>query len=866
MILLQILWNIIIAPLELIFEIIFGLALRVSHSEVVAIILLSLVVSTLVLPLYMRAEKIETEERNKEKEMSGWVAHIKKHFKGDEKYMMLNAYYRENHYSPVFQLRSSISILLQIPFFMAAYNFLGERAPELFTQKDFFCAPDGFISIGSISINVLPILMTLINLAATFIYTRGLPLRTIIRSLILPLVFLVLLYNSPCSLLIYWTMNNLYSLIKTIIIKNAGIKIQDTESSSGKKEPAVSGKYKKRIDSFFEQETKSVRFILPAVFMAVLTGLMIPLAYLSASPEEFVSASNPQNPLMYLISSLFVSTGFFVLWPTVFYCLASRKTKHVMSVIAIGGAVFSAFNYLFGANTGTINTVLVFDRAPVHTVLQKVISIFIFLFVVAACSFLYRFRKTVSIVFIAAILTTVTIAVINAKKVNDAYRSIISHIDDFREEEAPRITLSANGKNVMVIMLDRGVSGLIPYVFHEFPEIKEQFDGFTDYPNSVSFGLKTLTASSALFGGYEYTPERMDARADVSLKTKHDESLKVLPRLFSDQGYHSTLMDLPYPGWTWIGDYSSFDDIENCDSYHAVDYFSNNTEWNNNIENRRNRNLFMYSVFRCVPMCLQEFIYDQGEYLAAVHYSEDIQDILQPYRVLENLSNMTHIDHECSGCLFLFNNETTHDVAVFKNYDPREVYSAGENYEGYYISDGNREVYLEEWLQVATYGSTVAALRELGNYFDYLRECGVYDNTRIIIVSDHGIDIDLSEELNSEDFSAENFNCMFLVKDFGSSGFRTDYTFMTNADVPAVATKGIIDNPVNPYTGKPVNSDLKNEDIYVGYSLTFDEKLWNPDRNKGNTFYYDENYNWYKVINKDIFVKENWVKTDKPGL
>ena len=301
MILLQILWNIIIAPLELIFEIIFGLALRVSHSEVVAIILLSLVVSTLVLPLYMRAEKIETEERNKEKEMSGWVAHIKKHFKGDEKYMMLNAYYRENHYSPVFQLRSSISILLQIPFFMAAYNFLGERAPELFTQKDFFCAPDGFISIGSISINVLPILMTLINLAATFIYTRGLPLRTIIRSLILPLVFLALLYNSPCSLLIYWTMNNLYSLIKTIIIKNAGIKIQDTESSSGKKEPAVSGKYKKRIDSFFEQETKSARFILPAVFMAVLTGLMIPLAYLSASPEEFVSASNPQNPLMYLL-------------------------------------------------------------------------------------------------------------------------------------------------------------------------------------------------------------------------------------------------------------------------------------------------------------------------------------------------------------------------------------------------------------------------------------------------------------------------------------------------------------------------------------------------------------------------------------
>ena len=227
---------------------------------------------------------------------------------------------------------------------------------------------------------------------------------------------------------------------------------------------------------------------------------------------------------------------------------------------------------------------------------------------------------------------------------------------------------------------------------------------------------------------------------------------------------------------------------------------------------------------------------------------------------------MTRIDNESSGCLFVFNNETTHDVAVFKNYNPHDAYPSGEELKGFYISDGSNEVYLEDWLQIATYESTVAALRELGNYFYYLRKCAVYDNTRIIIVSDHGIDIDLSEELNSEDFSAEDFNCMFLVKDFDAVGFRTDYAFMTNADVPTVATKGIIDNPVNPYTGKPINSDLKNEDIYVGYSLTFDERLWNPDRNKGNTFYYDGNYNWYKVINKDIFNKDNWVKVDKPDL
>jgi hypothetical protein len=66
MILLNALWNIIIAPLELVFEVIFVFAYKITNSELIAIILLSLVVSTLVLPLYMKAERIEMEEQKKE--------------------------------------------------------------------------------------------------------------------------------------------------------------------------------------------------------------------------------------------------------------------------------------------------------------------------------------------------------------------------------------------------------------------------------------------------------------------------------------------------------------------------------------------------------------------------------------------------------------------------------------------------------------------------------------------------------------------------------------------------------------------------------------------------------------------------------
>ena len=65
MIILEILRNIFLAPLELIFEVIFTIAFNITHSEGLAIIILSLVVSTLVLPLYKRAEAIEQEQRAK---------------------------------------------------------------------------------------------------------------------------------------------------------------------------------------------------------------------------------------------------------------------------------------------------------------------------------------------------------------------------------------------------------------------------------------------------------------------------------------------------------------------------------------------------------------------------------------------------------------------------------------------------------------------------------------------------------------------------------------------------------------------------------------------------------------------------------
>ena len=73
---------------------------------------------------------------------------------------------------------------------------------------------------------------------------------------------------------------------------------------------------------------------------------------------------------------------------------------------------------------------------------------------------------------------------------------------------------------------------------------------------------------------------------------------------------------------------------------------------------------------------------------------------------------------------------------------------------------------------------------------------------------------------------------------------------MTNADVPTLAVNGIIENPVNPFTGKLISSDEKT--AHDQYIMTSGE--WNVDINNGNTLL---PANWY-TIHDDIWNKDNW--------
>ena len=224
---LSLLYQLIFMPLQIIFEVIYYLAFRVIGNPGISIIALSFIVNLLVLPLYNRADAIQEAERDMEVKLSKGVEHIKKTFKGDEQLMILQTYYRQNGYSPLDSIKGSISLFLEIPFFVAAYQFLSHleilNGASLGPIKD-LGAPDGLLTVAGMTINVLPFIMTAVNLVSAYIFTKDLTSKTKVQLYSMACFFLVFLYASPAGLVFYWTLNNLFNLVKTIICK-----LDDTE-------------------------------------------------------------------------------------------------------------------------------------------------------------------------------------------------------------------------------------------------------------------------------------------------------------------------------------------------------------------------------------------------------------------------------------------------------------------------------------------------------------------------------------------------------------------------------------------------------------------------------------------------------------
>ena len=892
----NILYNIILSPITQIIEISYRVFSKMFSNTGIALVGVSLTVTLLCLPLYIVAEKWQETERDIQLKMKKEISRIKKFFKGDEQYMILSTYYRQNHYHPIMSLRSSFGILIQIPFFLAAYHTISSlsdlQGKSFLFIKD-MSLPDALFYIKQFPVNILPVLMTLINCVSGFIYSKGHEAREKIQIYGMAFLFLIILYNSPAGLVVYWTMNNIFSLVKNIFYKMKNplsalykcfflvalfvaiyiLFLYDGGDSISKRLAAVFAiiillpipLYLKFINFLLDgplfsintdKKTRIGLFISSAISLTVLTGLVLPASLVLSSVQEFSNIDGYGNPTYFFTNSFWLSFGLITFWPACIFFLFKEKLQTIISTGYFCILLSALLNtYIFKENYGSMDVTLKFIDDGVHisksfALLNIVILLLIFLSIIA---FIRMHLTKIALNFNKVLLSTLVLfSVINISRINKEYNQFQNITENNSSEYAlkSKYNLSKTKDNIVIFMLDRFESAYVDQILTDFPYLKDKLDGFIYYKNTVSPNGHTLISVPSIFGGYDYLPQQMNKAYDKTLKEKHNEALMVLPEILTKQAdFEVTLSDLSWANYSYISDMSFAKGIDNITPYTLKGLYSGDFKKEcqkpgfekSSLSHVLKRNLFWVSLFRISPILIRPVVYYKGTWWEQ-GVKESSNSFTDWFSSLYFLSKITSVDGTRPS-LSIITNEATHSNEDISMYDLPMNGIFSQTTQSYIIN--------------------CVVLNEIAKFCDFLKDNNAYNNTRIILVSDHGIGLESESSklyttptLNG--YQKDHLNPLLMLKDFNKSGkIKTDMTFMCSADVPSIALKNLVDNPVNPFTGNSISTETKKDGIIV---TTAD--LFMPYQSKSKYEFTVPDDSWFKVKD-NIFIDANWSKIFK---
>ena len=420
---------------------------------------------------------------------------------------------------------------------------------------------------------------------------------------------------------------------------------------------------------------------------------------------------------------------------------------------------------------------------------------------------------------------------------------------------------SKSEQNVLVIMQDACVSPLVFSAFEESEDLKSLYDGFTFYPNTVSMSHYTQLGVPGVFGGYDFTPYEMNKR-NQTIQQKHNEAILTMPTLFSEAGFSVTVSDLPYENYGEEPVEEIYKDIPDVNRqiakrvYNDVWYKMNEIEPYPVLSELLKRNFIYLSLFKIVPNIFHPIVFHRN-YWRKESSKIDDKFFNDSYSQLDLMKMLSDTDSS-KPSFILLDNETTHEAR----------YLNPQDYSPFLYDNGKKRYLSSDEILPSMHGSSLykdsksfhaanAILRRWSDFFQYLKEEGCYDNTRIIIVSDHGQGDNSGQFKNDFEkfpFMKESVTATLLVKDFNSHGnLKYDYNFMTNADTPSLAVKDIIKNAKNPFTGNLLEVSDSEKAGFVKIAVAPLENL----RIRNNTKYKVNDSQWY-TVKENIFNEENW--------
>lgn len=967
---LDFLFAFIIAPLRGAMEFALMAAHGLTGSWGWSIVLMSLAVNIALVPVYHLAESWQEDERLLQRKMAGKLAEIRAVYAGRERYMFIRAVYRMFGYHPLMALRTSLGLLIQIPFFFAAYNLLNgnaalEGAGFLFIGN--LGRPDALLVFGGYSLNLLPFVMTGVNLLSAAVYSARLSRRDKIQLYALAALFLLLLYTASAGLLLYWTCNNIFSLFKNMVYSRyvyadsghappawlALAPLRRAAAACGRVlaalpvksdlvclplaivccvlgEAALKGRlaaavmalgmllaavaacarsaalaskgdvwrgvvrfawlagfvtllgifsmikanrlitadlwwYSRFYAAFFSfaavwilerkpladlllkavqgtqrflpGRTARALFFCAAALIALLVFIYMPLSLYSSDPEFFGES------IAAMLGDLCFKALVFLAVCACAWRIGGGPAQPWLAA-CLGWAATAMLVYVFVAvgDYGVLEQMFFQDPAALRTRLGPLVDLAVLGFCGALIYFMLRKAG-------AKKLLTFMQALCLALLLTSAYRLAVAPPQEFYEQEAgvePRFSerlwsFSQQGRNVIILMLDGFTGHWAEDIFARDPALAKRFEGFVFYSEAMSPGSCTLMGVPPILGGARYTPWAINARRPESIREAVQEAFAELPGRLLPKDYDVALGAVYFLQSDRLEKYlPQMDEILVVGTFLPSAYVPIWRETHGLAEiPEPSRTSFLASAgfLYAAPWSLRVNIYGGGRWLNTQSKADKNTSGLGDLAMLDMMSRVSNT-HARKPNTFKY-------IAVQAKHIGQIDSATG--------LPANSETPAEQVISGAHF-----ALRSVAAWLDWLRANAVYDNTQIILASDHSgygsPRFPKGADRQDRGLPKGVFwkpHALLMVKDFAARGdLRVDKRLASTVDiVPAVAAQNGLERMYDYvdflHQPKPDPNRLRTHD--VGPS-----SIRGHPKNRFDITHYE--------IRGDMFDVKNWKK------
>ena len=623
-------------------------------------------------------------------------------------------------------------------------------------------------------------------------------------------------------------------------------------------------KIEKITDNKKEYDSESIliknnTFKAALLYCAAVLFIYSPASIYMTSPDDFIISI-----FILLISGVAVSVVFYSVVIFI-YKIAPNALKTVFTYFFVFLSLLVFFNtFIIPGQYGSLNNLILSDAEKLYGsvfVFVKEFAIITFSYILTVFLITKAGKKIVFILFLINFVafTQTGIGLISIKS-NDKQNTetVVNTDNNFLPSYNDELmSFSKDGKNIVVLFLDMFSGGYVQDIFKERPDLKAVYDGFTWYPNTLSISYVTSSSVPAMNAGWKYTPDEINKRNEnVPLTDVIGDTYKILPDLLKKHNFKSAYLDPDYC-YTYRGDVDRLADAGIIAGFNKdyMGYWKNKNSIKNfdKINNGGNKFfeiklLGMISFFKASPAVLRPVIYDEGNWLIVSSNEKKnsaYNSKLKYWSFYDSLEDISNTDSKKNTFKYL-HTCITHDPfslsgdgELIKGY-PDPV--AGDNFHG-------KNAYL----------SAKGALVRLSGWIEWLKENGIYNNTKIIIAADHGDDFSESPMM-PEDFEVEGItdkdftrlHVALIVKDFGSHGeLKEDWRLMSNADIPSIIVSDYSD--IKDFGSDPSKSDIQEGRIVK--TMKADSWKWHYISNHDKF-----RFEYFYEVKDNIFKSENWSK------